>query len=381
MKYGFFMLITIVSMLFVSCSSISSSESVATPALSTTIETSTPTILPTATAIPKQALIDGIIFHDLNGNGIQDLAITRKDLSGHPDGYLGAIEPIQEPAISGATITFSDYETTSDSEGNYHLSLPVGEYKLSISSNPFRFYIISTEMVHDLNYDFDISIQNNMHIDLGLGIGLLTLPYRLSEADLFRQGSFTDIDPTPGSVGVYNSYPENCNWWHCTGDAHRGIDYNAPKGTVVVAAGPGMVYSVGKADDGSLMVVVVHTKYNSLSPSFGERIRVASTDGIQTTYQHLDKAHEGIEPGVFVSRGQPIGYLNEAVHLHIDAWHMIQGDCADDTGCYVDIYRDQNHEKLEFIAHKNHSYGDYPIWISQGSPGYWTADTPYFSQE
>ncbi|MBN2146792.1 MAG: peptidoglycan DD-metalloendopeptidase family protein [Anaerolineales bacterium] len=337
-----------------------------------------PIVLRTTMPPCSQATITGRIFHDLNGNGIYDTAFSIGDLGEHPDGYLGAVGPFWEPPVAGAVITIDDHEITSDSNGWYRYCLPVGINQLSIQANPYRFYFPSSKEIRDLSQAITVQISQYTRLDLGLGMGPLTFPFRLSEKDLFRQGSFTDIDPFPNSIGVYNSYPEDCNWWHCSGDAHRGIDYYAPEGTVVVSAAPGMVYSVGTADDGSAMVIIIHTDFDGLEPWLGSDIRWADR-GFQTSYQHLSHAIEGIQPGVMVSRGQRVGYLDEAIHLHIDAQLILEpGNWA--SGGYIDLYRDTFHDQLVFLEHDSH-YG-YMIKISQGSPGFWTADLlPHFGDD
>jgi murein DD-endopeptidase MepM/ murein hydrolase activator NlpD len=323
------------------------------------------------------ASLHGYVFQDYDGNGVQGTAYALGSHVEHPDGWLGAIGPISEPGIAGAVLQFDESQVASESDGWYEVCLPPGHHDVVISKDKYRFYFPSRQLVLELSEPLAVGLVANARQDFGLGVGLFTLPYELTRSDQFQQGSLTDIDPVKDEVGIYDCYPPACYWpdgqW--AGDAHRGIDYSAPEGTPVIAAAPGFVYSVGHADDGSMMVVVVHTEYDGLSPWLGDRIHWANR-GIELSYQHLARAADGISPGVFVSRGQVVGYLNDAVHLHVDArWHLIPGDWQ--SGGYVDLYRDLFHSPLVFLDHDSGS--GYFFKMSQGSPGYWSADNqPYF---
>ena len=320
----------------------------------------------------------GVVFHDLNGNGIRDQAYRLGSLDDHPDGWLGAPGPTLEPAVAGAVIRAGQHAVTTTDQGTYELCLPVGSYDVSIEASPYRYLLESPEEIEELPATLGVDVGGSTALDVGLGVGFLTLPYRLGDREMFRQGSYVDIDPDLDEVGVYNSYPEVCDWWHCTGDGHRGIDYYAPEGSLAVAAAPGLVYSVGRADDGSMMVVVAHTEYEALRPWPDDRIHWADR-GFQTSYQHLASAADGIVPGAFVCRGQPIGYLNDDVHLHFDAQRFLEAG-EWESGGWVDPYRDLFHDQFVFKEHWDR--GGYTINISQGSPGYWTADNaPHFGQD
>ena len=311
--------------------------------------------------------LSGVVFHDMNGNGVQDQAYRLGDLSDHPDGWLGAVGPITEPAIAGASISIGTITTTSTIDGRYSVCLPPGHYEVTIEKAPYRFWFPSDREVKELSKSLYVDISGNQTLDFGLGVGLFTMPYSLDVRDNVRFEMFTDIDPESGEVGIYNAYP--CSAWYCYDDGHRGIDYQIPADSYAVALAPGFIYSVGYADDGSLMIVEAYTDYEGLAPWTGDDRIHWPGRGIQSSYQHLDRAVDGIEPGVFVRRGQPLAYINSHNHLHIDVqlgnW---------DTGGYLDVYRDTFHSELEFLYHENG-----PSKISQGSPGYWTVDNqPYF---
>jgi len=85
--------------------------------------------------------------------------------------------------------------------------------------------------------------------------------------------------------------------------AHRGIDYSAPKGTPVFAAGGGRVTEAA------------YNKYN------GNYVFIKHPNGIITKYLHFSK--RAVKKGSRVKQGQTIGYvgstgLSTAPHLHYE---------------------------------------------------------------
>jgi len=86
---------------------------------------------------------------------------------------------------------------------------------------------------------------------------------------------------------------------------HRGIDYAAPAGTPVLAAGDGRVKTASRNNASGNFMVVQH----------GEQF--------QTKYLHLSKFARGIGAGKKVRQGQVIGYVGAtgwatAPHLHYE---------------------------------------------------------------
>lgn len=85
--------------------------------------------------------------------------------------------------------------------------------------------------------------------------------------------------------------------------AHLGVDYAAPRGTPVVAAGSGTVIFAGR------------------TRGYGNLIKVRHGDGYVTLYAHLKAFKRGIRSGKQVKQGQVIGYvgstgLSTGPHLH-----------------------------------------------------------------
>ena len=86
---------------------------------------------------------------------------------------------------------------------------------------------------------------------------------------------------------------------------HRGIDYVAPAGTPILAAGDGRVLKATRTTPNGNFIILQHG------------------DEIQTKYLHLSKFGRGIQSGVRVRQGQIIGYVGAtgwatAPHLHYE---------------------------------------------------------------
>lgn len=86
---------------------------------------------------------------------------------------------------------------------------------------------------------------------------------------------------------------------------HRGIDYAAPRGTPILAAGDGRITTASRTKPNGNYVVIQH----------GEQF--------VTKYLHLSKFGRGIKSGTKVKQGQIIGYVGAtgwatAAHLHYE---------------------------------------------------------------
>ena len=86
---------------------------------------------------------------------------------------------------------------------------------------------------------------------------------------------------------------------------HRGVDYAAPTGTEILAAGDGQI-----------------TTASSTAPN-GNYIVLRHTDSFTTKYLHLSRFAKGIKKGVRVQQGQVIGYVGKTgwatgPHLHYE---------------------------------------------------------------
>jgi murein DD-endopeptidase MepM/ murein hydrolase activator NlpD len=86
---------------------------------------------------------------------------------------------------------------------------------------------------------------------------------------------------------------------------HKGIDFAAPTGTPIYAAGDGKIEKAGRFS------------------SYGNYVRVRHRGDLDTAYAHLSKIAPGIRPGARVKQGQIIGYVgttgrSTGPHLHYE---------------------------------------------------------------
>lgn len=86
---------------------------------------------------------------------------------------------------------------------------------------------------------------------------------------------------------------------------HAGVDYAAPRGTPILAAGNGVVEKAGRTS------------------GYGNFTLIKHTNGYETAYAHQNGFAKGIVPGARVRQGQIIGYvgstgLSTGPHLHFE---------------------------------------------------------------
>jgi murein DD-endopeptidase MepM/ murein hydrolase activator NlpD len=86
---------------------------------------------------------------------------------------------------------------------------------------------------------------------------------------------------------------------------HKGIDFAAPQGTPIYAAGSGIVDEAGQKN------------------GYGNYIRIRHNQDIQTAYAHMSRFGQGMRKGARVSQGDVIGYVgstgqSSAPHLHYE---------------------------------------------------------------
>jgi murein DD-endopeptidase MepM/ murein hydrolase activator NlpD len=86
---------------------------------------------------------------------------------------------------------------------------------------------------------------------------------------------------------------------------HNGVDFAAPTGTPILAAGDGRIDRA------------------SWYGGYGRFVRIEHANGYKTAYAHLSRYGPGIKKGVRVKQGQVIGYLGSSglatgPHLHYE---------------------------------------------------------------
>ena len=87
--------------------------------------------------------------------------------------------------------------------------------------------------------------------------------------------------------------------------AHRGIDFSAPTGTPIMAAGDGVV------------------EYAGWNGSYGRYIRIAHNGTYKTAYAHMSRISRDVRKGDRVQQGDIIGYVGSSgrstgPHLHYE---------------------------------------------------------------
>ena len=86
---------------------------------------------------------------------------------------------------------------------------------------------------------------------------------------------------------------------------HRGLDFAAPKGVPIMAAGDGTIESIGRNGD------------------YGKYIRIRHDNEYKTAYAHMSRYAKGLNRNSRVRQGQVIGYvgstgLSTGPHLHYE---------------------------------------------------------------
>ncbi|MDX2307096.1 MAG: M23 family metallopeptidase [Hyphomicrobium sp.] len=86
---------------------------------------------------------------------------------------------------------------------------------------------------------------------------------------------------------------------------HTGVDWAAPPGTPILAAGNGVIEEAGRKS------------------AYGNYVRIRHANGYQTAYGHMQRLANGVAAGVKVKQGQVIGYvgstgLSSGPHLHYE---------------------------------------------------------------
>lgn len=86
---------------------------------------------------------------------------------------------------------------------------------------------------------------------------------------------------------------------------HKGVDFAAPTGTPIYAAGDGVIELAGRKG------------------AYGKYVRIRHNSQLKTAYAHMSRIKSGVKPGVRVTQGQVIGYVgttgrSTGPHLHYE---------------------------------------------------------------
>jgi murein DD-endopeptidase MepM/ murein hydrolase activator NlpD len=95
---------------------------------------------------------------------------------------------------------------------------------------------------------------------------------------------------------------------------HNGVDWAAPIGTPIFAAGTGEVIKAG------------------WTSGYGRRVEIEHANGYVTTYNHMSGFGRGIKEGIHINQGQIVGFLGASglatgPHLHYEV--IVNGHYVD----------------------------------------------------
>ena len=275
--------------------------------------------------------MQGRLFFDYNGNGIQDA---------------------DEPSVQNAKVTFSDLEDAkvvaealTDSSGDYSVDAPAGNYKLLIKpdmskpSNPnFRYMCTSPSELRGITDGYDLTVVGDGRFDVGLMEGPFTMPFRSS---------------VHYSVGCYYNWDSRSKetlqspylWWNgASGYMYElvypqnpgiaiynngGIDMPMAIGTDVLAPAPGYVsYAPIIGTRGQVGLSIAHPNIYSDLGLFG------------TSFNHLSEIL--LPQGTPVARGDVVAKSGESgtdiPHLHFNNWINFNGSPNGQIGIF-DFYQ------------------------------------------
>ncbi len=155
--------------------------------------------------------------------------------------------------------------------------------------------------------------------DGNLMYGALTLSGKKFEIFRYKYGDITDYFDRAGNsirktllktpingAKITSGYGKRVHPILGFSRMHKGLDYGAPRGTPVLAAGDGIVEFVKYSKNG-----------------YGKHIKLRHTQKYGTLYGHLDRFGKGMIKGARVSQGDIIGYvgstgLASGPHLHYE---------------------------------------------------------------
>jgi murein DD-endopeptidase MepM/ murein hydrolase activator NlpD len=116
---------------------------------------------------------------------------------------------------------------------------------------------------------------------------------------------------------------------------HKGVDFAAPTGTPIMAAGNGVIELAGK------------------NGSYGNYVRIRHSNGYKTAYAHLSRFGAGIKKGQDVRQGHIIGYVgttgrSTGPHLHYEV--LVNDNQVDPKTIKVATGRTLKGEELKLFA-------------------------------
>lgn len=134
---------------------------------------------------------------------------------------------------------------------------------------------------------------------------------------------------------------------------HTGVDWAAPRGTPIIAAGNGVVEKAGWAG------------------GYGRQTIIRHANGYETSYNHQNGIAQGVRPGARVRQGQVIGFvgntgLSTGPHLHFEL--SVNGRKVDPMRVRLPTGRALKGEDLERFSVERKRIDDLLREEKQGSP-------------
>ncbi len=113
---------------------------------------------------------------------------------------------------------------------------------------------------------------------------------------------------------------------------HKGIDFAAPRGTPIYAAGDGVVEKASRFS------------------SYGNYVRIRHNSGIKTAYAHLNDYAKGMKAGKRIKQGDIIGYVgttgrSTGPHLHYEV--LVAGNATNPRSVNVPTSEELSGEELK----------------------------------
>ncbi|WP_179953403.1 M23 family metallopeptidase [Desulfobotulus mexicanus] len=161
---------------------------------------------------------------------------------------------------------------------------------------------------------FSVLVERRYHNDTFQGYGNILAAEIINRGHRYDAFRFENED---GSADFYNSQGQNIQrfflknpvpfsritsgfthrrWHPILKDyrPHYGVDYAAPTGTPIYAAGSGTILQVGQ------------------NAGAGRYVRIRHGNGYETAYLHMSRFERGMRPGRKVNQGDVIGYVGQS---------------------------------------------------------------------
>jgi hypothetical protein len=298
---------------FLTAVGLSAASCAPTPAPTPTLPPATAAPAATATTAPDPGspAIHGTVFHDWNGNGALDTG---------------------EPGLPGVRVCVEVSDAVqcmdTDRSGAYAINnLPAGRWHLRLEAEGYAYLFPSGNSTLALEVQNpSVSVTARTPVDIGLGVGPLTLPFLCEEMDRVAGASaYYDVDPRPGPARAWNGET-------LPNDGYMATAFEVQGEVAVAASAPGTVSHISSYVDGYW----VEMYCDIAVPWF------PSNRTVRLNYNGLDEL--AVHLGDRLARGETIGFLTEEGRDAESGWlgFEFRAKYLDGYGSYVfvDPFRD-----------------------------------------